>query len=323
MMKSTPILIIDDKAGDDETLSNTLARIGCTVEFASNTHEGLDKVQSNRYGMVIIDQKIAEFSCIGLLKKVKQNSPKVPVMIITSHGSVKSAVEAMKEGAINYLVKPCSQGMITGLIEKYASNGNGRYDHNEKKIKYSENVAEIITQDKKLKKTLMLAKNIAPSNSTVLIQGESGTGKELLAEYIHHHSGRSIKPMVALNCAALPENLAESELFGYEKGSFTGAAGRRIGKFEQANNGTLLLDEISEMPLRLQAKLLRAIQQRQIDRIGGSKTVPINTRIIAITNSDLKKAIRKEKFREDLYYRISNPPYCRTIKDKKRYPHSC
>lgn len=313
-MKSTPILIIDDKVEDDNTLSDALMRAGYSVECTTNAPEGLDKVGMNGYGMVIIDQKVPEFSCTGLLRKMKQNSSKIPVVVITSHGSVQSAVEAMQEGASDYLVRPCPPGLIEGLIEKYVkngkgNNGNGRQSQNKKHLVHAKNDTEIITQDTKLKKILALTKTVASSDATVLIQGESGTGKELLAEYIHRHSGRNKKPMVALNCAALPENLAESELFGYEKGAFTGATNRRIGKFEQANNGTLLLDEISEMPLRIQAKLLRAIQQRQIDRIGGSQMVSINTRIIAITNIDLKKAVQEEKFREDLFYRINVIPF--------------
>ncbi len=312
-MKSAPILIAGNDSTNRGDLPDIVMHAGYSVECTLNQTDTLEKVQLNGYGMVIIDRRISELSEMNLLREVKRISPKTPVVIFASQGTVHDAVEAMQLGAADYLIKPCPPDQIFKIVEKYLENGNNGNGKGSQKevnpaINWSKSDTKIITKDKSLKNLLELAKRVAPSNSTVLIQGESGTGKELFAEYIHDHSGRNRRRMIALNCAALPESLAESELFGYEKGAFTGAFIRKVGKFEQANKSTLLLDEIGEMALPLQAKLLRAIQQKQIDRIGGTKTIPINTRIIAITNMNLKNAVSKGKFREDLFYRLNVIP---------------
>ena len=234
----------------------------------------------------------------------------MPVVIVTAQGSVHNAVEAMQAGASDYILKPFSFEILEKTIKKAIgvlagqaeSKSGGEAVHSLKAGK------EIITRSPKLKAILKQAREIAPSSATVLIQGESGTGKELLAAYVHRHSLHPEAPYLAINCAALPETLAESELFGHEKGSFTGAVGRKIGKFELVKMGTLVLDEISEMPLPLQAKLLRVLQEREIDRVGGTRPIPISARIIAISNVDLMQAVKDGKFREDLYYRINVIP---------------
>ena len=319
-MKTSTILILGDNCHDDKTLTKAILEAGYAVECTRPLSKNPEKIESGGYKMVIIDEQIRDPSCNSLLQEVKRSSPDLPVVVLSSCPSINRAVEAMQKGASDYLKKPCPPDLVSALLKKYVKNGNNHKGEdldgsNEKKIpNIRQN--EIITQDKNLKEILRLAKTVGPSDSTVLIQGESGTGKELLAEYVHQHSGR--KKMVAINCAALPESLAESELFGSEKGAFTGAVRRRVGKFEQANNGTLLLDEIGEMPLNLQAKLLRAIQQRQIDRIGGDHPVQLNTKIIATTNVDLEKAVDLGKFREDLFYRISVIPlFIPPLRDRK------
>lgn len=319
-MKTSKVLIFSDNCHDDKNLTKAILEAGYLVECTHPLSKNPEKAGGGGYKMVIIDEQIKDPSCNSLLQEVKRSSPDLPVVVLSSCPSITRAVEAMQKGASDYLKKPCPPDLVSALLDKYIKNGNnhkGEASHggNEKKrLGIRQN--EIITQDKNLKEILRLAKTVGPSDSTVLIQGESGTGKELLAEYVHQHSGR--KKMVAINCAALPESLAESELFGSEKGAFTGAVRRRVGKFEQANNGTLLLDEIGEMPLNLQAKLLRAIQQRQIDRIGGDHPVQLNTKIIATTNVDLEKAVDLGKFREDLFYRISVIPlFIPPLRDRK------
>ncbi|MBE9547040.1 MAG: sigma-54-dependent Fis family transcriptional regulator, partial [Proteobacteria bacterium] len=226
-----------------------------------------------------------------------------PVIIITAYGTVNTAVEAMKEGASDFIMKPFSLEYLEMVVRNIVgNNGDGGSE-----LEYVSG-REIITGDKNMLSILELLRNVSKSKSSVLIQGESGTGKELFARFIHHHSDRGGMPYVAVNCAAIPHNLLESEMFGYEKGAFTGAAQKRLGKFEMANGGTLLLDEISEMDIHLQAKLLRVLQESEIDRLGGKDSISVDVRIIATTNTDLKKSISEKKFREDLYYRLNVIP---------------
>ena len=232
------------------------------------------------------------------------------MIVIAANGTVHNAVEAMHAGASDYLLRPFSVETLEKTVKKAISPLNGdRQSRNKRKSLDDPPIGkEIITRSRKFQDILSRARSVAPSTATVLIQGESGTGKELLAAYVHHHSRNPRAPYVALNCAALPDTLAESELFGHEKGSFTGAIGRKIGKFELAKKGTVVLDEISEMPLTLQAKLLRVLQEKEIDRIGGIRPIPIDARVIAISNVDLKTAVTEGKFRQDLYYRINVIP---------------
>ena len=306
-MQNKPILVVDDEDQGRTTLSHVLNRNGYNVDSASGGVEALTKFKENDYGLVIADVEMPEMSGMELLGKVKKISPDVPVIMVTDHGTINNAVEAMQKGAFDYIIKPFSSKTIETAFKRagLSSNGGAKRTPLINQSCLGNKTKKIITRDENLLNILKTAKNIASSNATVLIQGESGTGKELLASFIHQHGRGNKAPYVAVNCAALPDSLAESELFGHEKGSFTGAVVRKMGKFEMAGSGTIVLDEISEMTLPLQAKILRVLQEREIDRVGGNKTVPINARVIAISNIELKKAVKKGTFREDLFYRVN------------------
>ena len=309
-MDAHPILIVGDEPDMRSALIHALDGAGYSVETASSGFEALDKFKKDEFRLVITDVNMPQMSGFEVLGEIKKMSPEVPVVLITADGSVDNAVEAMKRGAEDYILRPFSDETIQLAIRKVTKNRNGRtkIGFQNSYLKRDQKSKRIITQDPKLLNILKLAENVAQSNATILIQGESGTGKEMIASYIHHHSNQNDGPYVAVNCASLPDGLAESELFGHEKGSFTGAVNRKIGKFELANRGTIVLDEISEMPMPIQAKLLRALQERIVDRVGGSRPVPIDVRVIAISNIDMKKAIKGRKFREDLYYRLNVIP---------------
>lgn len=308
------ILIVDDEEGMRIALSEALRRSGFEPVCCSDGIEAIAKLKAYKYSMVITDVKMPKMDGIEVLREVKKISPHTPVVVVTAYGTVDNAVEAMKEGACDYLLKPFS---IENLIE-IVKNGlaqaefvSGKTRSESLKIVASRRdneKREIITGDPEMKRIITMAREIAASTATVLITGESGTGKELIARLIHENSPRANRPFVAVNCAAIPDNLLESELFGHEKGSFTGAAFRKFGKFELAQGGTILLDEIGEMSLTLQAKLLRVLQEFEIDRIGGKEPIPIDVRVISTTNIDLKKAIAEGKFREDLFYRLNVIP---------------
>ncbi len=306
----SPILIVDDQLGNRKELTQSLNRFGFPVESACDGLQALDKVRSTKYSLVIANEQTPKMDGGDVLQSVKKISPQIPVIVITANGTVHNAVAAMHAGASDYLLKPFSTETLEKTVKKAIrlSNGNELSRYSRKSPGYQPIGREIITRNRKFQDMLSRARSVAPSTATVLIQGESGTGKELLAAYIHHHSRDPQAPYVAVNCAALPDTLAESELFGHEKGSFTGAIGRKIGKFELAKQGTVVLDEISEMPLPLQAKLLRVLQEKEIDRIGGCHPVPIYARVIAISNVVLRNAVTEGRFREDLYYRINVIP---------------
>lgn len=309
-MQTQPILVVDDEPEMRIALTHALSHSGYSVESASSGLEALEKFEADKFSLIITDVKMPGMSGIEVLEKVKKRSPKIPVIMITAYGTINNAVEAMQEGASDYILKPFSTEILEAAIKKVYINSNGKAQGKLLEVysKRNSEIKRIITHDPKFLNILELAKNVASSNATVLIMGQSGTGKELLAYFIHQHSGKSDRPYVAINCAALPESLAESELFGYEKGAFTGAVSRKIGKFELADQGTIILDEITEIAIPLQAKLLRVIQEREIDRVGGDKPVPVDTRIIAISNIDINKAVKEGKFREDLFYRINVIP---------------
>lgn len=310
MTNVSPILVVDDHPDIRTEVSQNLNSAGFQVEAVSSGTEAFERVGNAKYSLVITDEKISGSNGLNLLNSVKKITPQIPVIIMTANGSVHNAVGAMQAGAADYLLKPFSAESLEKTVKRAidGSNGNGGFPSTAKNPDRPVAGKEIITRNQKLMDILKQARGVAPSNATVLIQGESGTGKELLAAYVHQHSRHPEAPYVALNCAALPDTLAESELFGHEKGSFTGAVGRKIGKFEQANKGTVVLDEISEMPLPLQAKLLRVLQEKEVDRIGGTRAVPIDARVVAISNVDLKTAVADGRFREDLYYRINVIP---------------
>ena len=305
-----PVLIVGDEPDMRTALIHALDGTGYSVETASSGFEALEKFKKDEFSLVITDVDMSQMSGFEVLEEIKKMSSEVPVDLITANGSVDNAVEAMKKGAADYILRPFSNETIQLAVRKATKNRNGgaKISFQNGYLRRDQKSKRIITRDSKLLNILKLVENVARSNATILIQGESGTGKEMVASYIHHHSGQNDGPYVAVNCASLPDGLAESELFGHEKGSFTGAVNRKMGKFELANHGTIVLDEISEMPMPIQAKLLRALQERIIDRVGGGRPVLIDVRVIAISNIDLKKAVKGRKFREDLYYRLNVIP---------------
>jgi len=306
-----PILIVDDEADMRSSLTHVLSRNGYSVVSATSGLEALHEFGRGEFSLVIADMKLPEMSGIEVLTEMKRVSPHVPIIMTTANGTIENAVEAMQRGASDYIMKPFSPEMVEVAVKKVCKKSNGEASVRSEPVDPGDRgpSKSMVTQDPKLLKILKLAKDIAPSKATVLIQGESGTGKEVLASFIHRHHGEAGRPYVAINCASLPDGLAESELFGHEKGSFTGALNRKKGKFELADQGTIVLDEISEMPMAIQAKLLRALQERAIDRVGGNKPVPVDVRVIAISNRDLKSAVKDGKFREDLFYRVNVIPF--------------
>jgi two-component system response regulator FlrC len=298
-----PILVVDDEFEMRAALKEVLSRDGYDVEAVSSGPDALKKVHERSFALLITDVKMPRMNGLELLREVRRQAPALPVLMMTAYGTIEDAVEAMREGARDYVLKPFTREMLSTVVRRAVEGdrpdampggGNGRSRRR-----------EFVTQDPGMQKILARAKNVAPSRATVLITGESGTGKELLAAFIHENSPRREKPFVAVNCAALPEGLLESELFGHERGAFTGAVARHVGKFERANGGTLLLDEIGEMPLVLQSKLLRVLQESEIDRVGAQATTPVDARVIATTNRDLGREVAEGRFREDLFYRIN------------------
>ena len=289
-MKS--ILVVDDDQQMRAALKEAVTRVGYKAVMAENPVEALNKLNDISVAMIITDMKMPKMDGLSFIKEARKKVGNLPMLVITGYATVENAVDAMKEGVCDYLMKPFSFESLTKAIESaLSSHANG--------------TSEVITNSESMNNILQLSNSVAVSDMTVLILGESGTGKEVLARHIHKSSRRKDKPLVAVNCAAIPDNLLESELFGHEKGAFTGAIEKKSGKFELAEGGTILLDEIGEMTATLQAKLLRVLQEREIDRIGGKQPVPVDVRVIATTNLDLQKEIEEGKFREDLYYRLS------------------
>lgn len=300
MSTTLPILVVEDDAALREAIADTLALNGYTALCASGGLEALTCLEQEQVGLVLSDVQMYPMNGHELLQRIKQRYPYLPVLLMTAYGMIEKAVNAMQAGASGYLVKPFEPDILIHEIEKYslpAFLGRG------------EDKQEVIAQDGVSLHLLEMARRVAQTEATVLITGESGTGKEVFAQFIHRHSPRATHPFVAINCAAIPENLLEATLFGYEKGAFTGATQAYAGKFEQAQNGTLLLDEISEMPLQLQAKLLRVLQEREVERVGGKKMIPLDIRILATSNRDLPQFIQEGKFRSDLYYRLNVVPF--------------
>ncbi len=292
------VLVVDDDEQMRKALYAALKRKGYKVECASSGDEALWKLGKETYNALVSDIKMPGISGIELLKEVKRINPSIPVLMMTAYGTIETAIEAMKIGASDYILKPFSTEIIEAALSRALSPDL-----------LPESVSGIIARSEKMRSLLEIAKNVAPTSATVLITGESGTGKELLAMYLHTLSERPSGPFVSVNCASIPDGLLESELFGHEKGAFTGATARRTGKFELADGGTLLLDEIGEMGLELQAKLLRVLQQREIDRVGGRNPVPVDIRVIATTNRELYKEVSEGRFREDLFYRLNVFPF--------------
>jgi len=297
------ILVVDDDPGMRLAMVETLKRKKYQVDSAEDGASGLTRLSRHPYQALITDMRMPGMTGLELLGQVKKISPATEVILVTAYGTVQTAVDAMKVGAYDYLQKPFSTTDLETIVYNALLKNTP-----ENAFKATSKDYRIVTSSAKMQKLMEVAKRIAASNATVLVQAESGTGKELVARFICAHSQRSSKPVVAINCAALPDNLLESELFGYEKGSFTGAMHSKPGKFELANTGTIILDEIGEMPLGLQAKLLRVLQEQEVDRIGGKQPIKIDVRIIALTNRNLKTRIEEGSFREDLYFRLNVIP---------------
>lgn len=306
------ILIVDDEKIVRDFLGETLRRKNYDVTLAENGHKALLALKDNLFDLVITDMKMPDYTGIDILKKIKELSPSTIVIIITAFGSVENAVEAMKLGAFNYLIKPFSPDTIEAMIEKAKEHvfllDENDYLRQQLQTGPGRVSTKVVAESPLMKKILSDIVQIAHSNANVMITGDSGTGKEVIAHAIHYQSERANRPFIKVNCAAVPETLIESEFFGHEKGSFTGASSTHRGRFELANGGSLLLDEITEVPLALQAKLLRAIQEQEFERIGGSKPIRVDVRIIATSNRDMKEAIASKKIREDLFYRLNVMP---------------
>ena len=314
------ILVIDDEPMICNMLYEALNKKNYVVEMAETGSDGIQKMVKNPYNLIITDIYLPEMNGIDVLKKVKKIEPDVGVIVITAHSSVESAVAAMKVGAYDYLTKGFSLDEIELTVEKFFKYQNLVIENERLRHELGSQygIDNIIGNSKKIKEVFEAIEMVAPTNSTILIQGESGTGKELIAKAIHQKSLRKDKAFIKTNCAAIPEGLVESELFGHERGAFTGAFKSTKGRFELANKGTILLDEISEIKPTLQAKLLRVLQEREFEKIGNPETIPVDVRVIATTNKDLKEEIKHGNFREDLYYRLNVVPIkIPTLKERK------
>jgi len=307
-MKNTgSILIVDDEKGQRDILNIILKREGYDVVDVPGVREALTQLEKREFDLIMTDLQMQGQSGLDLLDKVLADDPQQCIIMMTAHGSVDSAVEAMRKGAFDYLEKPLERdNLILTLQRAFERIGLVRENRVlQKRIQSIATIPNMQGEHPKIKEVYRVIAKIAPSNSTVLIVGESGTGKELISRAIHEGSPRRDKPFIAINCAAIPDTLIESELFGHEKGSFTGADAREIGIFEAADGGTVFLDEIGEMNVAMQAKLLRAIQEKEIRRVGGKVNIGLDVRVVSATNKDLEQEIKKGTFREDLYYRLN------------------
>jgi len=304
------ILIVDDDDNHRLMLKATLSADGYQIFEAADGDEAVRKVEQNFFDLIMLDLKMENMGGIEALKRIKQISPAIPVLIMTAYASIQTAVEALKLGAFDYLLKPLDMDQVRHTLEKTLDYQKLIIENKTLKERLSMefDFSNIIGNSKRMRELFEVLALAAPSDTTILILGESGTGKELIANAIHQNSPRVDKPFIKVNCAALPENLLESELFGHEKGAFTGAIARRQGRFEQAHDGTLFLDEIGDMSLATQAKILRVLQENEFERVGGNKTIKVDVRIIAATNKDLERAVEEGAFRKDLFYRLSVVP---------------
>jgi two-component system, response regulator FlrC len=285
------VLVVEDDAALREALVDTLAAAGLSALSAPDAPSALQLLQSEEVALVISDVQMPGPNGYQLLSSIRQVRPDLPVVLMTAYGTVAQAVAAMREGATDYIVKPFDAPALIEMARRQLA------------LRVAPN--ELVAADRESRRLTCLARKIAETDATVLITGESGTGKEVYARFIRDHSARAAAPYVAINCAAIPENMLEATLFGYEKGAFTGALGAHAGKFEQAQGGTLLLDEISEMDLGLQAKILRVLQEREVERLGSTRTISLDVRLIATSNRDLPEEVRAARFRGDLYYRLN------------------
>ncbi|MDF2382606.1 sigma-54-dependent Fis family transcriptional regulator [Nostoc ellipsosporum NOK] len=298
------ILIIDDEKAIRKTLSEILSFEGYTIEEAADGEEGLKKFREKTYDVVLCDIKMPKIDGIEFLQKAGESNPDVPIIMISGHGNIETAVEAVKKGAYDYISKPPDLNRLLITIRNAMDKSNLVTETKVLKRKVSR-VQEMIGESDPILKIKETIEKVAPTEARILITGENGVGKELVARWVHEKSNRNTGPLVEVNCAAIPTELIESELFGHEKGSFTSAIKQRIGKFEQATGGTLFLDEIGDMSLSAQAKVLRALQEGKITRVGADKDISVDVRVIAATNKDLLKEVEDKNFRLDLYHRLS------------------
>ncbi len=289
---SLPILIVEDDASLREAIGDTLELAGRAYFAVDGGEAALRVLNEQAFSIVVSDVRMMPMDGITLLKEIRARLPHLPVVLMTAYAEVEKAVDAMRSGACDFLLKPFEPKALLAHINKY-------------ELVASENSAGVISSDPASRDLFTMAQRVAQTDATVLLTGESGVGKEVVARFIHRNSARQKGPFVAINCAAIPDSLLEATLFGYEKGAFTGAQQAQAGKFEQAQDGTLLLDEVTEMPMGLQAKLLRVLQEREVERVGGKKPVALNIRIIATSNRDMAEAVAKGGFREDLFYRLN------------------
>lgn len=291
-MITSKLLVVEDDAGLREALVDTLLLAGYQCLEAESGEAALLQLKSQHIDLVVSDVNMGGMSGLSLLKSIKSSYPNMPVLLMTAYGTIDDAVQAMKDGACNYMAKPFAPEVLLNMVSQYVPL---------QVVNHEAPIAE----DARSKELLTLAQKVASTDASVMVLGPSGSGKEVLAQFVHHNSPRADQPFVAINCAAIPENMLEATLFGYEKGAFTGAIQACPGKFEQAQGGTILLDEITEMDLGLQAKILRVLQEREVERLGGRKTISLDVRVIATSNRDLKEAVSEGVFREDLYYRLN------------------
>jgi len=301
------ILVVDDKDSVRKMLAETLQSEGHEVVVAKNGHTAVEKARHGKFDLVLTDLKMPEMDGLQVLSQVKEFNPETAVIVMTAYGTIEDAVTAMKQGAYDFLTKPFDSDRLSVLIERALENRRLLAENEllREELAHRMGYNQIIGSAESMKVTERLIKKVAGSDTTVLFEGESGTGKELFAAAIHHLSPRRDKPYVTINCAAIPRELLENELFGSEPGAFTSSHARKLGKFEIANGGTVFLDEVGDMDMALQAKLLRFLQQKTFERLGGTKTFSVDVRVIAATNVDLKKACERRAFREDLFYRLS------------------
>ena len=290
-MNESTVLVVEDDSDLRGALCDTLELAGYTVSSTDQGQSALDKLANEDVGLLLSDLQMRPMDGRTLLKKAKTLLPDLPVVIMTAYGTVQGAVDAMHEGACDYLIKPFEADDLLERVQRY--------------MRTMSLDGDMVAVDKASRDLLTLSRRVADTDATVLINGESGTGKEVIARFLHNNSVRKDSPFIAINCAAIPENMLEATLFGYEKGAFTGASQAYAGKFEQAQQGTILLDEITEMDLNLQAKLLRVIQEREVERIGGRKLISLDVRVLATTNRLLREEVEAGRFREDLFYRLN------------------
>ncbi len=302
-----PILLVEDKDSLRAMLRHALESQGHVVIEARDQNEAVEALRTGRPGLVLSDLRLTEGDGFGVLRAAKELDPELPVVVMTAYGSIQDAVVAMKEGALDFLAKPVDPDHLLLLVERALSQRRLATENIllKEELAQRRGAPQIVGEDPRLKQVTVAMHRAAASDATVLIEGESGTGKELFARAVHALSPRADGPFVAINCAAIPETLLETELFGHEKGAFTGASQRKPGKFELAHRGTLFLDEIGDLPLTLQAKILRALEEKQFERVGGTALLHVDVRVVAATNRNLKAAVAARQYREDLYFRLS------------------